>query len=372
VIGGARVTGKVGSWTLGALNMETDRLPEQGVERTNFSVFRLRRDILRRSDIGAIYTRRSVSTVAPGDNNVWGVDANFSLYNDVFFNTYLAQSLTDGHMSDNLSYRTLFHYSADRYGLEIDRLVVDPNFNPEVGLLRRDNFRRNFGQARFSPRPKNNRFVRKLTMQSGLAYVTDNNHLLESRAWTADFISEFHTADEFRAQYARMYEFIPEPFSVARGVRIAAGPYNFQSVKLTVSGDQHRFYSGTAMYEVGSFYDGDKQTATVRGRIAAGARLGVEPNLSLNWVDLPQASFTAKVIGARTTYTISPRSYIAALVQYDSNAASVSTNLRLRWEYRPGSELFLVYTEGRSTLPVDHTELQSRGIILKINRLFRF
>jgi hypothetical protein len=64
--------------------------------------------------------------------------------------------------------------------------------------------------------------------------------------------------------------------------------------------------------------------------------------------------------------------FVAALVQYSSSSESVLTNLRFRWEYQPGSELFVVYTEGRSTLPPRGTELQNRGFVVKINRLFRF
>jgi hypothetical protein len=64
--------------------------------------------------------------------------------------------------------------------------------------------------------------------------------------------------------------------------------------------------------------------------------------------------------------------FVAALVQYGSTSASLLANLRFRWEYRPGSELFLVYTEGRSTLPPRGSDLQSRGVVLKVNRLFRF
>ncbi len=48
---------------------------------------------------------------------------------------------------------------------------------------------------------------------------------------------------------------------------------------------------------------------------------------------------------------MTPRMFVAALVQYSSSNTSLSTNLRFRWEYQPGSELFVVYTEGRTTLP---------------------
>ena len=91
-----------------------------------------------------------------------------------------------------------------------------------------------------------------------------------------------------------------------------------------------------------------------------------------NWVDLPEGRFTTTVTGARSVFTMTPRMFVAALVQYSSSSTSLSTNLRFRWEYEPGSDLFVVYTEGRSTLPERGTELENRGIIVKINRLFRF
>jgi hypothetical protein len=74
----------------------------------------------------------------------------------------------------------------------------------------------------------------------------------------------------------------------------------------------------------------------------------------------------------RTTFTVTPTMFVSGLMQYNSSTASFSTNLRLRWEYLPGSELFVVYNEGRDTLPIGFPELQSRSLVFKINRLFRF
>ena len=69
---------------------------------------------------------------------------------------------------------------------------------------------------------------------------------------------------------------------------------------------------------------------------------------------------------------MTPRMFVTALVQYASSTTTVSANVRFRWEYQPGSELFVVYTEGRDTFPAGATLLESRGFVVKINRLFRF
>ena len=65
--------------------------------------------------------------------------------------------------------------------------------------------------------------------------------------------------------------------------------------------------------------------------------------------------------------------FVAALVQYNSTAHTVSSNVRFRWEYQPGSELFVVWNDQRSTAaPAGIPSLQNRAFIVKVNRLLRF
>ncbi len=372
IVGGARLTGKAGAWSLAALSIETDKHAAAAAAQTNFTVLRLQRDVLRRSTIGGIFTRRSVSTVAPGANDVWGVDANFSLRQNVFVTGYLARSRTQGRSENDLSYRTRFNYNSDRYGLGLDRLVVEPNFNPEVGFLRREDFRRSLLLGRFSPRPERNRFVRKFSSEGSLEYITDNQNRLESRELRGEFRMDLHSSDTVSFQYLGLYEFLPAPFLISDGVCIPVGGYDFDTVRASfTAGQQHRV-SGSAAVEIGTFYDGEKTTTTFRGRVEVTPRLGIEPNISLNWIDLPQGRFATSVMGARTTFTMTPRMFVAALLQYSSGNTSLSTNLRFRWEYQPGSEVFVVYTEGRDTFPPRGTALETRGFVVKINRLFRF
>jgi hypothetical protein len=82
--------------------------------------------------------------------------------------------------------------------------------------------------------------------------------------------------------------------------------------------------------------------------------------------------FTTKLLGSRVTYTMTPLMFASALIQYNTSTNLVSTNLRLRWEYHPGSELFVVYNEERDSVARPVPDLQNRAFIVKINRLFRF
>ena len=95
--------------------------------------------------------------------------------------------------------------------------------------------------------------------------------------------------------------------------------------------------------------------------------------MSYNRVDLPEGRFTTTLVTTRTTYTVTPLMFVSGLLQYNSSSHALSTNVRLRWEYQPGSELFVVYNEQRDTLaPTRLPALANRAFIVKINRLFRF
>jgi hypothetical protein len=89
-------------------------------------------------------------------------------------------------------------------------------------------------------------------------------------------------------------------------------------------------------------------------------------------VDLPDDSFTTELVRIRATYNLSPRSFVGALVQYNTADDSLAANVRFRWEYQPGSDLFVVYSEGRDTFSAGSPLLESRSFVVKFTRLFRF
>jgi hypothetical protein len=92
----------------------------------------------------------------------------------------------------------------------------------------------------------------------------------------------------------------------------------------------------------------------------------------VNWVDLPEGSFVTHLAGSRLSYAATPELFGSALLQYNSSSNVVTANLRLRWEYQPGSELFVVFNEQRDTLNRRFPGLSNRAFIVKFNRLFRF
>ena len=84
-----------------------------------------------------------------------GADATLLFFKSINLTSYYALTSTPGAGGEQRSsYRGRFDYTDDRYGAAAEHMLIGRDFRPEVGYVRRTDFRRSFGQARFSPRPK--------------------------------------------------------------------------------------------------------------------------------------------------------------------------------------------------------------------------
>jgi len=174
--GGGRLTGRAGRYSIGAINIQSADEAQSGARATNFTVARVKRDILGRSSVGAIVTNRSVSAVGAGRNLAYGLDGSFIFFKNLQINTYWARTASDRPLAPNgndTSYRAQLDYNGDRYGLQYERLAIGDSFNPEVGFVKRLDMFRNYALARFSPRPAGRKAIRKYVYQATVDYVED-------------------------------------------------------------------------------------------------------------------------------------------------------------------------------------------------------
>ena len=377
ILGGGRLTGKIGAFDVGALNIQTGNEAVSGALDTNFTVLRVKRDILRRSSVGGLVTNRSLALSGEGSNQAYGADATFSFFDSVNLLGYYARTRTTGVTGRDASYQARFDYGADRYGLEVDHLLVEDDFRPEVGFLRRRNFRRTSLSGRYSPRPRSIESVRQFVLEASHDYfLTADTGWLETRQNQVAFQTELENSDQFGVRLSDSYELLQRPFSPSGGdVAIPVGGYGFTDVRLTYALGPQRLLNGRVEVATGGYFDGDITSVDLsRGRVDLLPQLAVEPSLSFNWIDLPGGSLRTDLVRARVNYTFTPRMFFSGLLQYNSASRTLGTNLRLRWEYSPGSELFVVYTEEQDTDPLRpdrYDGLRDRGFVIKLTRLFR-
>jgi hypothetical protein len=386
IIAGGRVTGTVGKYAVGVMNMETgyespaavpvaDCAPPYATctPRTNFTVMRVRRDILRRSTIGAIFTNRSNAPTVESANQAYGVDANFSFFQNVTASAYVGRSQSANLSGDENSFQGRFDYAGDRYGLRFDYLDVGANYYPEIGFVQRRGFGRGFASARFSPRMRDSKLVRRYLFELAPEYVINRNNVVESSRNTARFLTEFQSSDQFTFDFMTNYELLERPFTVSPGIRIEPGEFPFNNAIVSYAFGQQRPVSGTLALQAGPFYDGTLTSFTVSGaRVGIVKQFSIEPSLTLNHGDLPAGRFDTTLLRARLDYAFTPLRFFSALVQFNSADQTFSSNVRFRWEYQPGSEIFVVYTDERDTTVSGYPGLRNKAVVVKVNRLFRF
>jgi hypothetical protein len=162
------------------------------------------------------------------------------------------------------------------------------------------------------------------------------------------------------------------PFPIRPDIIVPVGAYRYSTLRGTYTLGTQRRLAGDIVAARGSFYDGDRTDLSYRGRLRVSPQLAIEPGLGLNWVDLPQGSFTAVLVSARPTFAFTPRMVVSALIQYNSTSATASANVRFRWEYAPGSDLYVVYSDSRDTSLDRDPRLIGRTFTIKLTRLVRF
>ena len=374
VAGGARLTGRAGLYSIGLLNIQTEDKPSAGALATNFTALRVKRNVFRRSNVGVIATRRGPSAIAGRDASYSvGLDATMLFLKSVNLTTYYARTSVPGVSGDTASYRGRFDYNDDRYGASAEHMLIGREFRPEVGYVRRTDFRRSFGSARFSPRPVHSKRIRKLTWQGVLDYVTDAPGItVQNRETRGTFAIDFQSSDRLQVDHTRDYELLPGRFTIAPGIVVPAGGYDYHASRVAYTLGQQRKVSGTIAASSGTLYNGTKSEVSFSGRWGVVPRFSMEPAITIDWVSLPYGDFTADVLSSRFTLTPTARMLISSLIQYNAGAHSLSASVRLRWEYTGGSELFVVYSDGRNTLTRGYPDLLNRTVAIKATRLLRF
>ena len=263
-------------------------------------------------------------------------------------------------------------------------LDVGRNFRPDVGFLRRSDFRRSYGELRFSPRPTRLRRVRKFTWVTAGDYVENGAGQVDSRLLRASFATEFQSSDLVSIDVVRNHDVLQTAFAPAGSpAPIPVGAYTFTDAGATITFGAQRRVSGLLSARAGDYYDGTIRSVTIGGTTMAPARvsfnkhLSVEPAFTVSRVERAAGAFTTRLARTRIDYGFTPLMFASALVQYTSGDRALSSNVRFRWEYAPGSELFLVYSDERSTddplaPPTAVRGIRNRAIVFKVNRLLRY
>ncbi|MEE8349504.1 MAG: DUF5916 domain-containing protein [Acidobacteriota bacterium] len=363
VLGGARVTGRAGPYTMGMFSMQTDDLEED--PSTNFSVVRVRRDVLGRSDVGGIFINKHVD--ADHYNRTYGVDGNFNFFGGLDLTSYLLKTETPGVKGKDLAGSIFVGWRDPRFQAEAQHTILGENFNPEVGFAPRVGVEKSVGRFSWAPRPGERiPWIRSFAPLVQLDYLTDDDRNLVTRTLDTKLWVEFQNGSRFSATRKFRFERLTQPFFIRPDQAIAAGDYPFSEYSLTFSSDRSRMFSGEVRLTTGDFFDGDRDLYRFQVVFRKDYRFEAQVTWDHNDVRLPSGDFTTDLVITRLQYSFSNNLFLKGLIQYNSDLDQVSSNIRFNFIHRPLSDFFLIYNEKRTTTG----EVSERALIAKLTYIF--
>lgn len=383
---GLRLSGKAGHYSLGLLNVQTRRV--DGIAPSNnFSVARISREFGRRSSLGGIAVARQSTSSRVGlpdrsTNSTYGMDLNLGLgrYANLF--SYYAKSFTAGGNSSNQAGATTLAYDDSHSRIDVAYQEVGRNFNPEVGFVRRNGFRKpSFGyRYTFTPEGKHLRSIyphfqwnRWYTIPApggpqGKESGFEHYHL----------DSRWQNGSQYGVAFNRNFERIDKPFEVFSGINIRPGAYQYSEIVANYSTDPSAVMFASGNTAIGNFYGGTIRTLNANGGYRIGYDYTFTGSYVHNWIRLPEGNFNTDLVGWRFNWALSPKSYFQSFIQYNSRTDQVGVNLRLGLLSTSSTGLFIVYNSRILAIdysdPHEHVDRRtlSRAFFVKYNYLFDF
>ena len=372
IIGGSRVSGKIGQTNIGLLSMFTDEIPDEtgAIEllKNNYSVARINHDFAaQRSSLGGIMVSRSGLNDPLDYNRVVAVDGKLGIGKKAQLSGYLSQSSTPGIETDAHAFNFLAVYNWNGWNLRAGYTEVGEGFNPEVGFLLRSAFKKPEFLIFKQWRPKNTGKLLEVrphisyrgywnfqnTQETGFLHV--DNHWV----WESGF--EIHTGINFTR------ETVLSAFPISN-VTVRTGAYNHQEFQFVLMSNANRKFYYQTRTLIGGYFGGNRISSTNRATFRLGDKFNTEGVFNYNRLQLPEGDANVLISGVRLAYSFTPRMFLQSLIQYNNVSNITSVNARFGWLRNANTGLFVVLNIIKDTDYFD--ALNNQSITIKYSHQF--
>ncbi|MEZ4699856.1 MAG: DUF5916 domain-containing protein [Rhodothermales bacterium] len=357
ILGGGRVVGRVGPWDLGVLDMQTavsDSLPAE-----NFGVFRLRRQVLN----GFSYAGGMMTSRLGNDgsyNLAFGLDAILRPFGNEYVTVRVAgtadSDLADAGGAFDLSRASMWRAQWERrtddgFSYRLTGKRYGPEYFPEMGFITRENVQTigsHLGYGWFGTAENWYRHV-----GSGLDVVTimrNDDATIETFTVTAPVAIETQRGGRLTIGPQYSYEDLSEPLELPEDVEVPVGSYSFVGVEAMGRGSNGKLFRTENQFYLGTFYDGWRVDLGVGPRWSASKYVQLQTEYLINMVHFPDrdADFNTHIVRLKAQLALNTRASLSAFVQYSSASDLVTSNVRFRYNFSEGNDLWLVYNEGQN------------------------
>ena len=373
ILGGTRLSGRQGAYSIGVLNIQ--QREDGSVSGTNFSAFRLRRDVLANSDIGVILLDKEVN--GPRFNRVAGADANFRFGSSVQLTGFAAKSYSPvpstATRDNSVTARGNFQYTSRTWRTTLRYTTIGDAFNDELGFVPRVGVGETYTQVWRSLRPT---WLPRWVREVGPHWIVQQSNRLDGNSLDQRQ-QDFHLSINL-ANGAGMepgvntnVEVIRTPFTLnsARGARILPGRYEYNEYFFYYRTNGASRLASGLRYSIGPFYGGYRRSYAFGPEFRPNEKLNATLTMQLNDISLPTVSYLSTLATGRINYNFNTKMFVNALLQYSTDTHQLSSNIRFNVIHRPLSDFFFVYNEHREE---QSGLLQDRSLIAKFTYMVAF
>jgi len=375
ILAAGKLSGRVGQYSVGVMNVQTEAadvsvpggLPVTAPS-TNFSVLRVKRNLFTNSSIGAIVTNRQSSST--DFSRLAGLDGNLWFSPSLKGEVLLAHTFTPGGArNDSLGIGRLM-FSRQNIVADARYYAVGARFVPEMGFVTQNDLRRSSMDVAYTHWINKSR-VRNIVYSGAFAYDAFYDHDFLGQRGKAGAEMTLESNDKVGYAYSPARERIIAPFSVGP-ITIRPGDYSNLSNDLTLTSNASRPVSGIVAYSLMDYWGGERRQLQLSTTAHPTANLAVDVIYTHNTVDHPAGDFDTTTLSNRVLYAFTTDLFVKTFIQWNDLDERLSANLLVGWEYRPGSEIFLVYDEVQDRFASPHLAPRNRLLLAKLTYKFRF
>ena len=354
ILGGGKMTGKIGPYGIGILNVSTNTFEEEETSipeedmfsepHTNYSVVRMNRDILAGSTVGGIFINKQD---ADAYNRTAGLDFSYRPTREINIQGLWSRTFEADVSGNSNAFFIGGDWRTNLFRLDTSYTDIGEDFNPEVGYIQRRDVRRFRGGGSYTPWP--DKFgIREIQIGPEIDLVLTQGNELETQEITFDTQFEFETGDDIGFEVKNTIENLDVGFNL-QGEEIPEGDYNFTSFQVSGRTSSSRMISGQLQVEFGEFYSGTRRGFLIDATARPTAKLSIEPFIEFNRITLLGEEFDANAFGGRVSYSFSTILFTKLFTQWSTDRDVLSANFLVNYIYRPGSDFYLVFDQSYDT-----------------------
>jgi len=288
-------------------------------------------------------------------------------------------SLSDGVNDKNRTYHGIFSYNSRNFSFYTNYMGVGDNYIPDMGFMpkmfhydattetsNRIGYTHSFINFSYTHYPENKKINNlRFAMRTILDYTTTSQDLFNGRFTGSSLISLANTSTielEIGKEYAELFF----PFDFTNDEPLPVGEYDWYTIAATYRSDRRKTIFATAGIEAGGFYNGERQQFSLDLNYRRQPWGNFAIRFVQNYLKFPEpyGSESLTLIGPKMEINMSRNLYWTTFLQYNTQRDNFNVNSRFQWQFKPLSNLFIVYTDNYA---IEQWGPKNRGVVIKMN-----